>query len=167
MKLLMSRHLRLLALLGPLVLHVFWPIVGEAAPPSKPAPTVPRSLPIKVPGQVPTQQELTPQWLSEIAERRYLDPGKARELYEKGMAEARNKYPHLSGKPSQEHHVIPKYLGGPKSGKTVKIDPAYHQLLTNRFRERYAYGQSLPKPGEIKDILLEIYSKYPLPGVHF
>lgn len=75
----MSRHLRLLALLGPLVLHTFWPIAGEAAPPTKPAPTAPKSLPLKV----PAPQELTPQWFSAIAEKRYLDPDEARELYNK------------------------------------------------------------------------------------
>jgi hypothetical protein len=83
------------------------------------------------------------------------------------MAEAQRAYPHLYGKSGQEHHVHPIYLGGPKDGPTVRLDSAYHQLVTNAFREAHAYGQGLPNPRDLERIMRTVYSRYPLPGVHF
>jgi hypothetical protein len=91
----------------------------------------------------------------------------ARQRFDQGLAEAGQKFPHLQGKPPHEHHIHPKYLGGPQDGPTVKVDPAYHQLITNAFRDEYAYGQRLPDPDVQSRILQKVYSKYPLPGVHF
>jgi hypothetical protein len=99
--------------------------------------------------------------------RGFLDPKVARELFDQGMAEAKRRFPHLYGKPMQQHHVHPRYLGGPEDGPTVDLDPAYHQLITSTFRERYAYGQRVPKLNELQDILRYVYTKYPLPGIHF
>jgi hypothetical protein len=98
---------------------------------------------------------------------RWLDPKVARQRFDRGLAEARQKFPHLQGKPPQEHHVHPKYLGGPQEGPTVNVDPAYHQLITNEFRNEYAYGQGVPTLDEQSRIIKKVYSKYPLPGVHF
>ena len=98
---------------------------------------------------------------------RWLDPKVARQLFDQGMAEAGQKFPHLRGKPPQEHHVHPRYLGGPQEGPTVKVDPAYHQLITNAFRREHAYDQDAPMPDVQLRIMKKVYSKYPLPGVHF
>jgi hypothetical protein len=116
------------------------------------------------PAQAPAQQKPT---VSNPTARGFLDPKVARTLFDQGMAEAKRRFPHLYGKPKQEHHVTPKYLGGPKDGPTVDLDPAYHQLITNAFRKRYDYGRGNPKPEELQDILRDIYKQYPLPGIHF
>jgi hypothetical protein len=84
------------------------------------------------------------------------------------MAEAKRRFPHLHGKPKQQHHAHPRYLDGPKDGPTVDLDPAYHQLITNAFREEYGYGQvDPPPPSEQQKIMRKVYSRYPLPGIHF
>ncbi|HEX8699721.1 MAG TPA: hypothetical protein VF815_12835 [Myxococcaceae bacterium] len=97
---------------------------------------------------------------------RWLDPKVARQRFDLGLAEAKQKFPHLQGKPPQEHHVHPKYLGGPQDGPTVKVDPAY-QLINNEFRREYAYNSKLPDLEVQEEIMKKVYSKYPLPGVHF
>lgn len=98
---------------------------------------------------------------------RFLDPKVARENFDKGQAEARAAFPHLFGKPKQKHHLHPKYLGGHEDGPTVDVDPAYHQLITNAFRREHPYGQEVPSPAQQQEIMRKVYSKYPLPGVHF
>jgi hypothetical protein len=98
---------------------------------------------------------------------RFLDPKVARENFDKGQAEARAVFPNLFGKPKQKHHLHPKYLGGHENGPTVDVDPAYHQLITNAFRREHPYGQEFPSPAQQQEIMRKVYSKYPLPGVHF
>ncbi len=98
---------------------------------------------------------------------KFLDPKVARENFDKGQAEARAAFPHLSGKPKQKHHLHPKYLGGTEDGPTTDVDPAYHQLITNAFRREHPYGQEVPSPAQQQEIMRKVYSKYPLPGVHF
>jgi hypothetical protein len=98
---------------------------------------------------------------------RFLDPKIARENFDKGQTEARAAFPHLFGKPKHKHHAHPKYLGGPEDGPTVDVDPAYHQLITNAFRREHPYGQEVPSPAQQQEIMRKVYSKYPLPGVHF
>ena len=96
-----------------------------------------------------------------------LDPKAARALYDKGMQEARKAFPHLAGGPLQQHHIHPRYLGGPNNGPTVPLDPAYHQLITNEFRKHHGYGHGMPDLQQALKIMMLVYSKYPLPGVHF
>ena len=96
-----------------------------------------------------------------------LDPKAARALYDKGMQEARRAFPHLTGGPKQKHHVYPRYLGGPDNGPTVDLDRAYHQLITNEFRKNREYGRGTPNPKRALELMRLVYSKYPLPGVHF
>ncbi|HZI04424.1 MAG TPA: hypothetical protein VEZ71_10395 [Archangium sp.] len=96
-----------------------------------------------------------------------LDPNAARALYDKGMQEARKAFPHLAGGPKQKHHLHPRYLGGPDNGPTVDLDPAYHQLITNEFRKNHGYGLGVPNLKQVLEIMRLVYSKYPLPGVHF
>ena len=96
-----------------------------------------------------------------------LDPKAARALYDKGMQEARKAFPHLAGGPQQEHHIHPRYLGGPDNGPTVNLDPAYHQLITNEFRRLAGYGNRPPGLNVVLEIMKKVYARYPLPGVHF
>lgn len=84
------------------------------------------------------------------------------------MAEAKKRFPQLHGRPKQKHHVHPKYLEGPEDGPTVDLDPAYHQLITNAFRKEYGYGQGEPLSAEEQQkIMRKVYSRYPLPSIHF
>ncbi|HYO56598.1 hypothetical protein [Archangium sp.] len=129
-----------------------------------PSPEKPSPAPAS-PAQTPAQQKPT---VSSPTARGFLDPKVARTLFDQGMAEAKRRFPHLYGKPKQEHHIHPKYLNGPENGPTVDLDPAYHQLITNAFREEYGYGQvDPPPPGEQQKIMRKVYSRYPLPGIHF
>ncbi len=67
----------------------------------------------------------------------------------------------ISGLP---HPVEPKYLGGAMDGITKKISAAYHQLITNEFRRLAPYGQKVQRSAEeVKRIIQQVYSKYPLP----
>jgi hypothetical protein len=63
----------------------------------------------------------------------------------------------------QEHHFWPLYLGGPPNGQTFRLPAAYHQLITNAFRRRYPYGQGKPSEKEAREIMMEVYSQYPIP----
>ena len=98
---------------------------------------------------------------------RWLDPKVARTLFDEGMTEAKRIYPQLYGGPKQKHHVHPKYLGGIEEGPTVDLDPAYHQLITSAFRKEHKYGQRVPPPEQQEELLKRVYSRYPLPGIHF
>lgn len=140
---------------------------GPRAPES--APAAPKQDPknssqAQTPAQAQPPRKLTP---VQAAMTRWLDPKVARQRFDQGLAEAKQKFPHLEGKPPQEHHVHPKYLGGPQGGPTVKVDPAYHQLITNEFRREHAYNSKLPDLEVQEEIMKKVYSKYPLPGVHF
>ncbi len=137
------------------------PSSSSAATPKSGAQSPPQ---VQAPAQVQPPRKLTP---IQAAMTRWLDPKVARQRFDQGLTEARQKFPHLQGKPPQEHHVHPKYLGGPQDGPTVNVAPAYHQLITNEFRNEYAYGQGVPTLDEQSRIMKKVYSKYPLPGVHF
>ena len=85
-----------------------------------------------------------------------------RQLYYQQLAKAQQQYPHSTG--HQEHHVIPRYLGGPKDGVTYRLSTAYHQAITQEFRREWPYGQNQrPTQEELFKILLRVYSKYPIP----
>ncbi len=82
--------------------------------------------------------------------------GKIAEL----TAEAEKLYPKLAGK-FQLHHIIPKYLGGTADGTLSRIPAAYHQRITNAFRELAPYGQKFN--GSLEKLLETIYKRFPLP----
>ncbi|MCD4823525.1 MAG: RHS repeat-associated core domain-containing protein [Phycisphaerae bacterium] len=63
----------------------------------------------------------------------------------------------------EKHHIKPKYLGGAANGPTVPLNKAYHQKITNEFRTRYPYGQDVPSPLNVQEIMQKVYQKYPLP----
>ena len=65
---------------------------------------------------------------------------------------------------NRSHRFDPKYLGGAIDGALVEIDAAYHQMITNMFRELAPYGQKVQRTvEEVKKIIERVYSKYPLP----
>ncbi|SEK63850.1 DUF6443 domain-containing protein [Parapedobacter koreensis] len=76
---------------------------------------------------------------------------------------AQKAYPELAGK-TQLHHITPKYLGGAANGPLVPLDAAYHQQITNAFRQAWPYGQGVIKdPVLIKQIMDQVYKRFPLP----
>ncbi|HEX5754500.1 MAG TPA: hypothetical protein VFZ09_50415 [Archangium sp.] len=85
----------------------------------------------------------------------------ARELYVQRLAEAQALYPNSQG--YQDHHLVPVYLGGPRSGTTYRIPTAYHKLLTREFRREWSYDRGEPTQQRRQEILLKIYSQYPIP----
>ncbi len=85
-----------------------------------------------------------------------------RELYWKRKTEAEQRYPDKKGQ-YEEHHFWPLYLGGPKDGQTYRLPADYHQLVTNAFRGRHPYGQPAPSPERARDIMMKVYSEYPIP----
>jgi hypothetical protein len=83
--------------------------------------------------------------------------------YESGLEQARKSYPKLAGK-MHDHHITPKYLGGPANGPIANIDAAYHQLITNAFRALQPYGTGrIPTPQELAEIMKSVYFLFPLP----
>jgi hypothetical protein len=77
------------------------------------------------------------------------------------MAVAAARYPGKAGK-FEYHHIWPKYLGGARNGPTARIDAAYHQMITNKFREYAAYGEGY-KGVDVKKLMEKVYVDFPLP----
>lgn len=85
--------------------------------------------------------------------------------YRRMVSEAQQIYPKKTGK-TEYHHITPQYLGGAKNGPTVPLDAAYHQQITNEFRNLAPYGQGLKESlssVELQNIMDRVYTKYPLP----
>jgi RHS repeat-associated protein len=80
------------------------------------------------------------------------------------IAQARSQYPKLAGI-YQYHHIFPKYLGGSSNEGIVMVDAAYHQVITNAFRSLWTYGGGKPALDVAQQIIIEVYSLYPLPPV--
>ncbi|MCA3084491.1 MAG: RHS domain-containing protein [Rhodocyclaceae bacterium] len=78
------------------------------------------------------------------------------------VRKAQQDYPKKAGK-FEDHHVVPKYLGGDPKGETVRIDAAYHQTITNAFRELQGYRQPKPSTERLREIVRQVYEKFPLP----
>ena len=85
-----------------------------------------------------------------------------RERYWRAKAEAEVKYPNKVGL-YEEHHFWPRYLGGPPDGPRYRLAASYHQLITNAFREQHAYGQRKPSAEEARRIMMDVYSRFPIP----
>lgn len=81
--------------------------------------------------------------------------------YEDILSLAQSKYPKKAGK-IEMHHVHPKYIGGDPYGEIVPLDAAYHQMITNEFRNNWGYGQGVPPYRKQMEIMKEVYKKYPL-----
>jgi hypothetical protein len=85
----------------------------------------------------------------------------ARELYYQRLAEAQARYPDAQG--YENHHFIPIYLGGTRDGTTYRLPKAYHYAITQEFRQRRPHGTEPPRLEERVEILIEVYSRYPIP----
>ncbi len=85
-----------------------------------------------------------------------------RDRYWRLKAEAEQRYPDKRGQ-YQAHHFFPMYLGGKENGQTYRLPAAYHQLLTNAFRQKWPYGQRHPSEQRAREILLDVYSEFPIP----
>jgi RHS repeat-associated protein len=78
--------------------------------------------------------------------------------YDALLSDAEEKYPSKVGK-CEEHHIIPKYLGGNPNGATALIPAPYHQLITNAFRAASAYGGSVPEAEALRALLIAVYKE--------
>jgi RHS repeat-associated protein len=77
------------------------------------------------------------------------------------IADAQKQFPNKTG--AQDHHITPKYLGGDPNGPTVPLDSAYHQQITNAFRELWPYGTgNLPTPEQLQQIMDQVYNQFPI-----
>ena len=85
-----------------------------------------------------------------------------RDRYWRLKSEAEQRYPDKVGK-YQEHHFFPVYLGGKVDGVTYRVPAPYHQLITNAFREKRPYGLGKPPAQEAQNIMLKVYSEFPIP----
>ncbi len=85
----------------------------------------------------------------------------ARQLYRQRLAEAQERY--LNSKGYQDHHAVPIYLGGTRKGQTFRLHTAYHQAITQEFRREWPYGQDPPRPQQLAEVMIRVYSKYPIP----
>ena len=82
--------------------------------------------------------------------------------YEETVKAAEKLYPKKCGK-FEDHHKHPIYLRGDPKGPTVRLPAAYYQLITNMFRQLAPYGQPALDTQSVQNIVMQVYSKYPLP----
>jgi RHS repeat-associated protein len=95
---------------------------------------------------------------------RFCDPSETpRQRYDRELQKAQHEYPNKAGK-VEKHHPEPQYLGGPKKQKLEDLDAAYHQKITNKFREKHGYGKAKPDPKRRQQIMDEVYEEFPLPS---
>ncbi len=80
------------------------------------------------------------------------------------IGEASQVFPKKAARPDEWHHVQPKYLGGRVNGPQVKIPAAYHQRITNLFREKAPYGRPPLRASEVQRVMKEVYRQYPITG---
>ena len=83
-------------------------------------------------------------------------------IYERLLEEAKKQYPNKADRPDELHHVFPKYLGFPKNGPKVRVNPAYHQWITNAFRKAWAYGKGPASAAEAWEIITDVYTALPV-----
>ncbi len=97
---------------------------------------------------------------TDILEPVTIKPG---EYSEELIKAAQRIYPNKAGK-IEMHHIEPQYIGGPKNGKLVPLDAAYHQVITNEFRNLHPYGIGpIDNPLIRAEIMRQVYSQLPLP----
>jgi hypothetical protein len=56
--------------------------------------------------------------------------------------------------------VWPKYLGGAINGVRVELNAAYHQEITNAFRDLRGYGLERVTRQEAIEIMRQVYGAY-------
>ena len=97
----------------------------------------------------------------------FVDPLES-EQFQMGMQKGAEMYPNKVGK-TELHHPVPKYLGGSNNQELIRLDAAYHQLITNEFRKYIPYGyRNNPQylDVNINDVMRKVYQKYPLPKLN-
>jgi hypothetical protein len=67
----------------------------------------------------------------------------------------------MAQKADQLHHVIPN-LGGDPNGLLARIPAAYHQFISNEFRQLWPYGADATSAEQLNQILDKAYSKLPI-----
>jgi len=77
------------------------------------------------------------------------------------LTQAAAAYPNKAGK-IEYHHITPQYLGGQKNGLLMPIDAAYHQQITNAFRNAWDYGIGKPNAAQLEKIMTDVYTQFPL-----
>jgi len=77
------------------------------------------------------------------------------------LKQAADAYPNKAGK-IEYHHITPQYLGGSKNGVLMPIDAAYHQQITNAFRNAWDYGIGPPNAAQLEKIMTNVYTQFPL-----
>jgi RHS repeat-associated protein len=87
----------------------------------------------------------------------------AKAQYDNLVEMAKQLYPKLANLKDQLHHILPKYLGGDPNGPLCKIPAAYHQMITNAFRNLVPYGGGPISPADQQAVMNQVYSQYPLP----
>jgi hypothetical protein len=86
--------------------------------------------------------------------------------YESLLPAAQAAYPTKAGK-IEKHHIWPKYMNGPGNGPLAAIDAAYHQLITNYFRELVPYGTGRSLTEQQAQAAMDlVYARYPLPRLN-
>jgi len=76
--------------------------------------------------------------------------------------EAKLRYPKKADR-EEDHHICPIYLGGDPNGPLARLNAAYHQLITNAFRNEVPYGEGPVNPTYRQTLMDKVYSQYPLP----
>jgi hypothetical protein len=59
---------------------------------------------------------------------------------------------------------MPKFAGGPANGTQYEINAAYHQVITNEFRQQLGYGKGPYDPVKVYEVMLQVYENYPIPA---
>jgi len=54
-------------------------------------------------------------------------------------------------------------LGGSSKRQAYRLPKAYHIAITQEFRRNWSYGQRPPSEHKRVEILLDVYSRYPIP----
>jgi hypothetical protein len=83
------------------------------------------------------------------------------EEYEFNLGRAEARYPSKVAR-CEAHHIFPKYLGGDPNGETALIPAAYHQLITNAFRDLWSYGIGPPDAAAAQGSVDAVYKLLPL-----
>jgi len=81
--------------------------------------------------------------------------------YQLNLERAEARYLSKKGR-CELHHIFPKYLGDDPGGERALIPAAYHQLITNAFRDLWPYGLVPPDAATAQGILDAVYKLYPL-----
>ncbi len=85
--------------------------------------------------------------------------------YDALVEAAKQKYPKKANLPDESHHIDPQYLTKSKGGPKANLPAAYHQEITNAFRNEVPYGTvNEPLSGtKLQGIKERVYGQFPLP----